>query len=81
MLDGGEAESAFGTVFEQWIRSRLAGPARPDDPIVALSRDDLRRVVTTLRKLALFRRDHRTAKSNAGGFLRPAGHRPRRRGR
>ena len=41
MLDGGEAESAFGTVFEQWIRSRLAGPTRPDDPIVALlfSRD------------------------------------------
>jgi ATP-dependent exoDNAse (exonuclease V) beta subunit len=62
MLDGSEAESAFGSVFEQWIRSRLAGPARPEDPIVTLSRDDPRRVVTLLRKLAVFRRDHRTAK-------------------
>jgi ATP-dependent exoDNAse (exonuclease V) beta subunit len=68
MLDGGEAESAFGTVFEQWIRSRLAGPTRADDPIVALSRDDPRRVVTMLRKLAVFRRDHRTARPMPADF-------------
>lgn len=62
MLDGAEAEAAFGMVFEQWIRRRLTGPARPDDPIVALSRDDPRKVVATLRKLAVFRRNHRTAR-------------------
>jgi ATP-dependent exoDNAse (exonuclease V) beta subunit len=68
VLDGGEAESAFGTVFEQWVRSRLAGPVRPDDPIAALSRDDPRGVVAMLRKLAVFRRDHRTAKPMPADF-------------
>jgi CRISPR-associated exonuclease Cas4 len=68
ILDGSEADIAFGTVFEQWIRERLTGSARPDDVIVALSRDDPRKVVATLRKLALFRRDHRAARPLPADF-------------
>jgi CRISPR-associated exonuclease Cas4 len=61
MLDASQAEAAFDTVFEKWLRRRLTGPARPEDPIAALSRDDPRRVVSTLQGLARFRLDHRTA--------------------
>ena len=68
MLDGAEAEAAFAMVFEQWIRRRLTGPPRPDDPIGALSRDDPRKVVATLRKLAVFRRNHRTARPLPADF-------------
>jgi CRISPR-associated exonuclease Cas4 len=68
MLDGSQADIAFGTVFEQWIRERLTAPTHPDDAIVALSRDDPRKVVATLRKLAFFRRDHRTARPLPADF-------------
>ncbi len=62
MLDASQAEAAFDAVFEKWLRRRLTGPARPEDPIAALSRDDPRRVVSTLQGLARFRLDHRTAR-------------------
>ena len=62
ILDGPHAESAFEAVFEQWLRRRLSGPARPGDPIVTLSQDDPRRIVQTLKKLAVLRRDHRSAR-------------------
>jgi ATP-dependent exoDNAse (exonuclease V) beta subunit len=68
VLDGGQAEATFATVFDLWLRERLTRPARPDDPILALSRDDPRRVVATLRKLAIFRRDHRTARPLPADF-------------
>jgi ATP-dependent exoDNAse (exonuclease V) beta subunit len=68
VLDGGQAETAFAAVFDEWIRERLTRPARADDAIVALSRDDPRRVVATLRKLAVFRRDHRTARPLPADF-------------
>jgi ATP-dependent exoDNAse (exonuclease V) beta subunit len=63
ILDAANAESAFESVFEQWLRRRLAGPASAGDPIVTLSRDEPRRIVPTLHKLACLRRDHRSARS------------------
>lgn len=63
MMDGPQAESAFSSVFQRWIRGRLTQTKGPSDPIEALSRDDPRSVVRTLKDLAAFRLKHRTARS------------------
>lgn len=62
VMDAVEADAAFDAVFDRWFRRRLGAAAAPSDPIITLSRDDPQRVVETLRGLARFRRDHRTAK-------------------
>lgn len=61
ILDATQAEAAFETVFEQWFRRRLNGPARADDPIASLSQYDPHHVAATLRNLARFRLEHRGA--------------------
>jgi ATP-dependent exoDNAse (exonuclease V) beta subunit len=66
MLDEDQAALVFDNVFDQWIRGRLGGPAIADDPVVTLSRDDPRKVISVLRKLARFRRDHRDAGPEEG---------------
>jgi CRISPR-associated exonuclease Cas4 len=68
VLDDDEAKAAFGRVFEQWVSRRLSGAAHPDDPIVALSRENPRQVVAMLGKLAAFQRDHRTANAPSADY-------------
>ncbi len=63
ILDAVQSAAAFDSVFEQWLRRRLNGPARPGDPIAALSRDDPQRVVSTLQELARFHLKHRGART------------------
>jgi ATP-dependent exoDNAse (exonuclease V) beta subunit len=62
VLDEVEADMLFEDAFERWLKRRLGAPARPGDPVAALSREDPRRIVGTLRELARFRRAHRTAR-------------------
>jgi UvrD/REP helicase N-terminal domain len=66
ILDATQATMAFDVVFDQWLTRRLNGPARTGDPIVSLSRDDPRRVVSTLQGLARFRLEHRSAHALPG---------------
>jgi ATP-dependent exoDNAse (exonuclease V) beta subunit len=66
ILDATQATMAFDAVFDQWLTRRLNGPARTGDPIVSLSRDDPRRVVSTLQGLARFRLEHRSAHALPG---------------
>jgi len=61
IMDGTHAEIAFDAVFDRWFRSRLSVDAS-NDPIAVLSREDPSHVVSTVRDLARFRRDHRTAR-------------------
>jgi len=62
ILDASQADMAFESTFQQWLKGRLDGPLLPGDPIAALSREDPHRVVGTLRQLAKFRLDHRSAR-------------------
>jgi ATP-dependent exoDNAse (exonuclease V) beta subunit len=61
IMDGTRAEIVFDTVFDRWFRSRL-GVDASNDPIAVLSHEDPSHVVSTVRDLARFRRDHRTAR-------------------
>ena len=61
IMDGTHAEIAFDAVFDRWFRSRLSVDAS-NDPIAVLSREDPSHVVSTVRDLAHFRLDHRTAR-------------------
>lgn len=61
MMDGPQADAEFNAVFNRWVRRRLILTRGPNDPIEALSKKDPRRVIRTLKALALFRRRHRTA--------------------
>lgn len=63
ILDADQAVAAFDSIFEQWIKRRLNGLARHGDPVVVLSREDPRRVVSTLQELARFRLKHRDART------------------
>ncbi|MCE9658281.1 MAG: UvrD-helicase domain-containing protein [Burkholderiales bacterium] len=65
VLDETHAKIAFDRVFDQWLRRRLTTTAGSDDPIALLSKEDPTRVVSTLRRLATFRRDHRSARAIA----------------
>jgi ATP-dependent exoDNAse (exonuclease V) beta subunit len=62
LLDALQADAAFDSVFDQWIKRRLDGSERADDPVATLSRDDPRHVVDTLRGLARLRLRHRGAR-------------------
>ncbi|RVK33830.1 UvrD-helicase domain-containing protein [Sinorhizobium meliloti] len=63
ILDAVQATAAFDSVFEQWLKRRLNAEERPGDPISTLSRDDPRRVVDTVQKLARFRLRYRGART------------------
>jgi ATP-dependent exoDNAse (exonuclease V) beta subunit len=65
ILDAPQADMAFESTFQKWLKGRLDGPFLPDDPIAALSREDPHRVVGTLRQLAKFRLEHRSARPPA----------------
>lgn len=65
ILDAPQADMAFESTFQKWLKGRLDGPFIPDDPIAALSREDPHRVVGTLRQLAKFRLEHRSARPPA----------------
>lgn len=70
VIDAVQAEIAFDITFDRWLRRRLATSAAADDPLVVLSREDPKHVVSTVRDLARFRRLHRTARpvaSDLGG--------------
>ncbi len=62
VMDADAAKAAFDTVFEGWLKTRLQGDALPDDPIAVLSAADPGRLASTLRTLARFRQDHRSAR-------------------
>jgi ATP-dependent exoDNAse (exonuclease V) beta subunit len=62
VMDAAQATAAFDGVFDQWFRRRLTGHADRSEAVIALSRDDPRHVVETLRGLAQLRRDHRHAR-------------------
>ncbi|MFL6603053.1 MAG: UvrD-helicase domain-containing protein [Steroidobacteraceae bacterium] len=61
IMDTTQAEIAFDIVFDRWFRSRL-NVEKSNDPIAVLSREDPSHVVSTVRDLARFRLDHRTAR-------------------
>lgn len=65
VVDETHAKIAFDRVFDQWLRRRLTTSAAADDPIALLSKGDPARVVSTLRRLASFRREHRSARAIA----------------
>jgi CRISPR-associated exonuclease Cas4 len=62
IMDAVQAEAAFDSVFEQWLKRRLNAPERGGDPIAILSRDDPRHIVSTLRELARCRLRYRGAR-------------------
>ncbi|MDY6947750.1 MAG: UvrD-helicase domain-containing protein [Pseudomonadota bacterium] len=61
IMDATQAEIAFDVVFDRWFRSRLSLDTS-NDPIAVLSREDPSHVVSTVRDLARFRLQHRTAR-------------------
>jgi len=63
-MDATQAEIAFDVVFDRWFRSRLSVD-KSNDPIAVLSREDPAHVVSTVRDLARFRLQHRTARPRA----------------
>lgn len=62
VMDETHAEIAFDTVFDQWLRRRLTLSVASDDPIAVLSKVDPTHVVSNMRRLARFRRNHRSAR-------------------
>jgi CRISPR-associated exonuclease Cas4 len=62
IIDRANAELAFATLFERWLRDRLDGSRDRADPIVQTAENNPIRAESLLRKFAEFRRDHRTAK-------------------
>jgi ATP-dependent exoDNAse (exonuclease V) beta subunit len=62
IMDRAETDAVFDAVFERWFKRRLGHSARAHDPIAALSREDPRGILNTLRDLARFRRRYRTAR-------------------
>ena len=61
VLDAVQADLAFRSVFERWLRRRLGENARPADPIAVMARKDPAEAVDTLKKLGKFRREFRSA--------------------
>lgn len=60
VVDEVHAEIAFDTIFDQWLR-RVLTRSVADSPVAILSKEDPTHVVSTMRRLARFRRKHRTA--------------------
>jgi CRISPR-associated exonuclease Cas4 len=62
IMDSAETDAVFDAAFERWFKRRLGVRTTSSDPIAALSREDPRGILDTLRDLARFRRRHRTAR-------------------
>ncbi len=60
ILDGTQANLAFRTIFDRWLRDRL-NPSEATDPIAQTAEQDPIRAEKLLREFAEFRRRHRTA--------------------
>jgi len=65
ILDSVPADLAFGSIFEQWLRRRLDDAQSSADPIALVAQLDPIGAEDLLRKLARFRREHRTARPPA----------------
>jgi CRISPR-associated exonuclease Cas4 len=61
ILDGAQADLAFRTIFERWLRDRL-DHREASDPIARTAEYDPIRAEELLREFAEFRRRHRTAR-------------------
>lgn len=59
IIDADQADAAMRTVFETWLQRRLSEPARSEDPIATLARNDPQGVASTLRNLSDLRLRHR----------------------
>lgn len=72
ILDRVQAELAFASIFERWLRERLGKPEPGTDPIAVVARHDPLEAEKLLRKFAEFRRDHRTATPLPSSITRTA---------
>jgi CRISPR-associated exonuclease Cas4 len=63
ILDAVQADLAFASIFDQWLRRRLNNVTSPADPIVLAAQFDPIGAYDLLRYLARFRREHRTARA------------------
>jgi CRISPR-associated exonuclease Cas4 len=62
IIDRTQADLAFATIFERWLRDRLDGSRTASDPIARTAENDPIGAEELLRELAEFRRAHRTAR-------------------
>jgi CRISPR-associated exonuclease Cas4 len=62
ILDSVQADLAFGTIFDQWLRRRLDNSESVADPIALVAQTDPIGAEKLLRNFAEFRRAHRTAR-------------------
>ena len=62
IIDRTQADFAFATIFERWLRDRLSGMTTASDPIAWTAENDPIHAEELLRELAEFRRAHRTAR-------------------
>ncbi|WP_316192526.1 MULTISPECIES: UvrD-helicase domain-containing protein [unclassified Bradyrhizobium] len=62
IIDRAQADLAFATIFERWLRDRLSGMRAASDPIAQTAERDPIHAEELLRELAEFRRAHRTAR-------------------
>ena len=65
ILDSVQADLAFGSLFEQWLRHRLDKAHSAADPIALVAQIDPIGAEKLLRSFAECRRDHRTARPPA----------------
>src|SRR5262245_60880706 len=62
IIDRTQADLAFATIFERWLRDRLSGVRAASDPIARTAENDPIHTEELLHELAEFRRAHRTAR-------------------
>lgn len=62
IIDRTQADLAFATIFERWLRDRLSGARAATDPIARTAENDPIHAEELLRELAEFRRAHRNAR-------------------
>lgn len=72
ILDSVQADLAFGSIFEQWLRRRLDQVKSTTDPIALVAQIDPIGAEKLLRTFAECRRAHRTAKPPAPTLTRDA---------
>ncbi len=72
ILDRVQAEFAFASIFERWLRERLGKLEAGTDPIAVVARHDPIGAEKLLRKFSEFRRDYRTARPLPSSINRTA---------
>jgi CRISPR-associated exonuclease Cas4 len=72
ILDRVQADLAFASIFERWLRERLGKPEAGTDPIAVVARHDPIGAEKLLRKFAEFRSEHRTARPLPSSINRTA---------